>query len=179
MLGGSDRAVLKGAAFVRGGRYGVSIDFGLEVAGKKRDCDATLKSKLIALSHEVWPHNRRILTRDRTILRHSSLEFLMALALGTRKRPPQSRFVQTGFWEITPEKSARVYECFSSGRVTPNAPARGGRLLASRGGGWNEQTREGKISNTKEAQDKTRSENVAKPLPSLAFNQMKFGRHSR
>jgi hypothetical protein len=30
------------------------------------------------------------------------------------------------------------------------------------------QTGQGKISNTKEAQDKTRSENGAKPLPSLA-----------
>jgi hypothetical protein len=33
-----------------------------------------------------------------------------------------------------------------------------GRLLASRGGGgWNEQTRQGKIPKTKEAEDKTRS----------------------
>jgi len=34
----------------------------------------------------------------------------LLLTPGTRKRPPQSGSVQTGMWEITPEKSARVYE---------------------------------------------------------------------
>jgi hypothetical protein len=28
----------------------------------------------------------------------------MSLVSGTRKRPPQSGFVQTGMWEITPGK---------------------------------------------------------------------------
>src|SRR5271166_4179217 len=36
---------LKEAAFVRGGRYGISIDFGLEIVGKKSTCGASFKSK--------------------------------------------------------------------------------------------------------------------------------------
>jgi hypothetical protein len=30
------------------------------------------------------------------------ISFALLLTPGTRKRPPQSGFVQTGFWEITP-----------------------------------------------------------------------------
>jgi hypothetical protein len=36
--------ILEGSRFVRGERYGISIDFGLEVEGKKSSCGATLKS---------------------------------------------------------------------------------------------------------------------------------------
>lgn len=64
-----DTAVLrKPLSFARGGRYGFSIDSGLEVVGEKRDCDAPLKSMFIALNHEVWAHDRLdrlILTPDR------------------------------------------------------------------------------------------------------------------
>ena len=38
---------LKEAALVRGGRYGISIDFGLEVVGKKSTCGATVNLELI------------------------------------------------------------------------------------------------------------------------------------
>ena len=39
---------LKEAAFVRGGRYGISIDFGLEVVGRKSTCGATVNLELIS-----------------------------------------------------------------------------------------------------------------------------------
>jgi len=38
---------LEGSRFVRGGRYGISIDFGLEVIEKQRVCGAIFKSKFI------------------------------------------------------------------------------------------------------------------------------------
>jgi hypothetical protein len=41
---------LKEAAFVRGGRYGISIDFGLEVVGRKSTCGATVNLELISLA---------------------------------------------------------------------------------------------------------------------------------
>jgi hypothetical protein len=34
---------LKGSRFVRGGRYGISIDFGLEVIEKGNTCGVTFK----------------------------------------------------------------------------------------------------------------------------------------
>jgi hypothetical protein len=37
----------EGSHFVRGGRYGISIDFGLEVIEKPSVCGAIFKSKLI------------------------------------------------------------------------------------------------------------------------------------
>jgi hypothetical protein len=38
---------LEGSRFVRGGYYGISIDLGLQVVGKKSGCATILKSKLI------------------------------------------------------------------------------------------------------------------------------------
>src|ERR1035441_375418 len=38
---------LKETAFVRGGRYGISIDFGLEVVERRSTCGETFKSKFI------------------------------------------------------------------------------------------------------------------------------------
>jgi hypothetical protein len=38
---------LKEAAFVRGGRYGISIDFGLEVIVKKNACGATVNLRIM------------------------------------------------------------------------------------------------------------------------------------
>ncbi len=40
----------EGSRFVRGGRYGISIDFGLEVVEKKNICGAGFKSKFIDLT---------------------------------------------------------------------------------------------------------------------------------
>jgi hypothetical protein len=37
----------EGSRFVRGGRYGISIDFGLEVVEKQSVCGAIFKSKFI------------------------------------------------------------------------------------------------------------------------------------
>jgi hypothetical protein len=37
---------LEGSRFVRGGRYGISIDFGLEVVGKTGSCVAMPKSNI-------------------------------------------------------------------------------------------------------------------------------------
>jgi hypothetical protein len=40
----------EGSRFVRGGRYGISIDFGLEVVEIKSTCGASFKSKFIDLT---------------------------------------------------------------------------------------------------------------------------------
>jgi hypothetical protein len=40
----------EGSRFVRGGRYGISIDFGLEVVENENTCWGTLKSKFIDLT---------------------------------------------------------------------------------------------------------------------------------
>jgi hypothetical protein len=40
----------EGSRFVRGGRYGISIDFSLEVIEKKNICGASFKSKFIGLT---------------------------------------------------------------------------------------------------------------------------------
>ena len=40
----------EGSRFVRGGRYGISIDSSLEVVGKKSTCEATFISKFIDLT---------------------------------------------------------------------------------------------------------------------------------
>jgi hypothetical protein len=40
----------EGSRFVRGGRYGISIDFGLDVVEKKSICGASFKSKFIDLT---------------------------------------------------------------------------------------------------------------------------------
>src|SRR5271157_1893838 len=55
----------EGSRFVRGGRYGISIDFGLEVVEKKSICGASFKSKFIDLNMESQAHDRLIVTRDR------------------------------------------------------------------------------------------------------------------
>ena len=90
----------EGSRFVRGGRYGISIDFGLEVIEKESICGATFKLKFIDLTIEAQAHDRLIVTRDRPFCKTPSLESPMSLASGTRKRPPQSGFVQTAFWEM-------------------------------------------------------------------------------
>jgi len=41
---------LKEAAFVRGGRYGISIDFGLEVVEKQSACSTIFESEFIELT---------------------------------------------------------------------------------------------------------------------------------
>ena len=55
----------EGSRFVRGGRYGISIDFGLEVVEKKSTCGASFKSKFIDLTMKPRLHDRLIVTRDR------------------------------------------------------------------------------------------------------------------
>jgi hypothetical protein len=40
----------EGSRFVRGGRHGISIDFGLEVIENKSTCGASFKSKFIDLT---------------------------------------------------------------------------------------------------------------------------------
>jgi len=45
-----DKTVRRKPLCVRGGRYGISIDFGLEVVEKKSTCGATFKSKFIDLT---------------------------------------------------------------------------------------------------------------------------------
>jgi hypothetical protein len=54
-----------GSRFVRGGRYGISIDFGLEVIEKENTCGETFKSKFIDLNHQAEAHDRLMVTLDR------------------------------------------------------------------------------------------------------------------
>src|ERR1019366_3692268 len=74
-------------------------------------------------SHDAKAPDGLIVTRDTSFFKTycyliASLESFMSHASGTRKRPPQSGFVQTGMWEITPGKSASFYECVRSCRYT-------------------------------------------------------------
>ena len=60
----------EGSRFVRGGRYGISIDFGLEVVEKKNICGASFKSKFIESNHEAQARSRHGNARQ-TILQDS------------------------------------------------------------------------------------------------------------
>jgi hypothetical protein len=64
-------------------------------------------------SHDAKAPDGLIVTRDRSFFKTycyliASLESSLSLASCTRKRPPQSGFVQTGIWETTPAKSASI-----------------------------------------------------------------------
>jgi hypothetical protein len=91
----------EGSRFVRGGRYGISIDFGLEVVEKENTCEAGFKIEVHRCNHEAEAHDRLIVTPDRPFCKTPSRKSPMSLAPGTRKRPPRSGFVQTGFWETS------------------------------------------------------------------------------
>jgi hypothetical protein len=84
---------LKEAAFVRGGRYGSSIDFGLEIIEKKSTCSASFKSKFIDPTWRL-SSNRLIVTRDKQFFKALGLESPIPFGSGTRQRPPQSGFGQ-------------------------------------------------------------------------------------
>jgi hypothetical protein len=43
----------EGSRFVRGGRYGISIDFGLEVVEKQSACGAIFESEFIELTKKL------------------------------------------------------------------------------------------------------------------------------
>jgi hypothetical protein len=62
----------EGSRFVRGGRYGISIDFGLEVIEKESVCGSTFESRFIKLTHEA--QDCLIVTRDRLFCKTPSLE---------------------------------------------------------------------------------------------------------
>jgi len=44
---------LEGSRFVHGGRYGISIDFGLEVVEKQRICGTIFESEFIELTRNL------------------------------------------------------------------------------------------------------------------------------
>ena len=75
---------LREAAFVRGGRYGISIDFGLEVVGKKSTCGATSKPKFIALTMKPKLRSTHRNARQTILQDWTSLESPMPLASSTR-----------------------------------------------------------------------------------------------
>jgi len=43
---------LEGSRFVRGGRYGISIDFGLEVVEKQSVCSTIFESEFMELTNK-------------------------------------------------------------------------------------------------------------------------------
>jgi hypothetical protein len=86
----------EGSRFVRGGRYGISIDFGLEVIEKENTCGETLKSKFIDLNHQAEAHDRLRVTLDRTFCKTASLKSPMSLAPGTRSVRRTSGLVLVG-----------------------------------------------------------------------------------
>jgi hypothetical protein len=55
----------EGSRFVRGGRYGISIDFGLEVVEKQSVCGTIFESEFIALTKKLKLTIALIVTRDR------------------------------------------------------------------------------------------------------------------
>jgi len=61
---------LKEAAFVCGGRYGISIDFGLEVVGRKSTCEATANLEVISFS--MMPGSRHQLDMHRSRARQAA-----------------------------------------------------------------------------------------------------------
>ena len=95
MVGAVSIGSFEGSRFVRGGRYGVSIDFGLEVVEKENACWETFKSKFVDLTMKRKLTIRLIVTRDGQFFKTAGLEPLMPLGSGTRQRPPQSGLVQT------------------------------------------------------------------------------------
>jgi hypothetical protein len=84
----------EGSRFVRGGRYGISIDFGLEVVENKSTCGASFKSKFIDLtmkprltiasSQRETDHSSRLGTLTLVIYSYARLESPMPLASSTR-----------------------------------------------------------------------------------------------
>ena len=95
----------EGSRFVRGGRYGISMDFGLEVVGRKSSCGATVNLELISFPRDATAPDGLIVPRDTSFFKTycyliASFGSSMSLASGTRKRPPQSGFVQTDISEL-------------------------------------------------------------------------------
>jgi hypothetical protein len=85
MCGGAFRySDLKEAAFVRGGRYGISIDFGLQVIGNNSTCSAMLKSKLIDIDMKPGSMIALIVTQGTTFFKAPTLGSPMSLASRTR-----------------------------------------------------------------------------------------------
>jgi len=78
----------EGSRFVRGGRYGISIDFSLEVVERESTCRTNIKSKFIDLTMKRRLRIALTVTRERSFFKSSlespSLESPMSLALGTR-----------------------------------------------------------------------------------------------
>ena len=67
--------------------YGISIDFGLEVIGRKSICGTTTNLKLVWYSHNAKVPNGLIVTRDASFFKTycyliASLESSMSLASG-------------------------------------------------------------------------------------------------
>jgi hypothetical protein len=131
----------EGSRFVRGGRYGISIDFGLEVVEKENACWEIFKSKFVDLTMKRKLTIRLIVTRDGQFFKTAGLEPLMPLGSGTRQRPPQSGLVQTpqglrmllgAFRGGNPLERivAKPYK-FANGRLAPN-PACGRRRVRDR-----------------------------------------------
>ena len=50
MVGAVSIGSFEGSRFVRGGRYGIPIDFGLEVVETENTCGESVKSKFIDLT---------------------------------------------------------------------------------------------------------------------------------
>ena len=69
------------AAFVRGGRYGISIDFGLEIIEKKSTCVASFNSKLTDPTMEATLGSLYRNARQ-TILQRSSSRISDAVRFG-------------------------------------------------------------------------------------------------
>src|ERR1700730_1568468 len=75
---------LEGSRFVRGGRYGISIDFGLEVVEKQSVCGTIFESEFIELTQETQAQECLIVPRDIPFCKTPSLESPMPPASGTR-----------------------------------------------------------------------------------------------
>jgi len=89
------------------------MDFGLEVVGRKSSCGATVNLELISFPRDATAPDGLIVPRDTSFFKTycyliASFGSSMSLASGTRKRPPQSGFVQTGLWEVPNEGSGGI-----------------------------------------------------------------------
>ncbi len=97
--------------------YGISIDFGLEVIGRKSTCGTTVNLETHLFSHDAKAPNSLIVTRDTSFFKTycyliASLESSMSLA--------------SGYAEASAAKRLRSSRFMATSRLSNREPSRGG-----------------------------------------------------
>lgn len=91
----------EGSRFVRGGRYGISVDFGWEVIEKAEYLGADLRIELHRSNHGAQAHDRLIVTGDGPFCKTDCHFRISDVDCSEHAiASAQSGFVQTGFSEV-------------------------------------------------------------------------------